>query len=515
MAERKRHSFVEHNFKSSDSDSDNHGSRSYPMDKFKGINGSVEYGDDLFFGNLEDSFVSRITNGGFCRALHIHTLVDLVQRFFGWLVYERGYQMTTIQVHFWAFWIGVIGGVFVFIYGHILKVLINLLWNIIPKWLYYEVGMFSDSFPVWNYMWMLTTTAGLIAGLLIVWVKRFPWMKNTGTMPDTLEKLHKRGYIGGNHVLPMFVISLVTITTGGSAGPEAAVLVMMGAIASKIGRLLGQLTTTVRVLTLCGMSAGISAFFGIPIGGALFVLEVPHYYGLQYYEAVTPCMLASIISIVTVRAMDQSELGGEFMFPEVPELRVDALVKGFIFGLIGSTIAVIWGVLLKKLKKVHHSVAKTNYGVVISCVLGGVSVGVIGMFYPETLFWSENEIQHVLSAGDHPLPNVPEWFGSTLKTIGYDKVPYDTLMFFQVALAKLVVLATSVAAGFPGGVIFPLFYAGGAFGYGMCLIVDITPTLGILCMMGAVEVAITRTPWATCLFCCSCKEDFLKVLLIL
>jgi len=172
------------------------------------------------------------------------------------------------------------------------------------------------------------------AGLCLKIASKLDWLKTPGNLPDTIEKLHARGYISLNHFLPMFVTSVLSITSGSSAGPEAAVLVLSGAVAGYIARQLLQSRITTRVLTLAGpywhlailnsifsitfvysigMSAGISAFFGLPLGGALFVLEVPHRIGLQYYEALGPSIVATIVSVIVAKSITQSDLGSSLV----------------------------------------------------------------------------------------------------------------------------------------------------------------------------------------------------------
>ena len=40
--------------------------------------------------------------------------------------------------------------------------------------------------------------------------------------------------------------------------------------------------------------AGLAAFFGEPLGGALFGCEVIHRYGVEYFEALIPSVVAGL-----------------------------------------------------------------------------------------------------------------------------------------------------------------------------------------------------------------------------
>ena len=59
---------------------------------------------------------------------------------------------------------------------------------------------------------------------------------------------------------------------------------------------------------MAAMGAGLSAFFDIPLGGAFFVLEVLHPDGLEYFEAIAPTVVASLVRSVPVFFILQTKL---------------------------------------------------------------------------------------------------------------------------------------------------------------------------------------------------------------
>lgn len=57
--------------------------------------------------------------------------------------------------------------------------------------------------------------------------------------------------------------------TGGSLGPEAALLALCGAAVSWVARAgLGYTGRNLRCCAIMGMTAGLAAFFGVALGGA-------------------------------------------------------------------------------------------------------------------------------------------------------------------------------------------------------------------------------------------------------
>eukprot|EP00953_Heterococcus_sp_UTEX-ZZ885_P026435 14272-Heterococcus_DN1.PRE.1 len=66
------------------------------------------------------------------------------------------------------------------------------------------------------------------------------------------------------------------------------------------------------------MSAGLSAFFGVALGGALFALEVCHTMGYQFYE----------IAVHSVGGVQGASFGAIWAFPAAPACDVNDTAAG-------------------------------------------------------------------------------------------------------------------------------------------------------------------------------------------
>ena len=59
-------------------------------------------------------------------------------------------------------------------------------------------------------------------------------------------------------------------------------------------------------------------------------------------------------------------------------------------------------------------------------------------------------------------------------------------------------ISFTLHSGFLGGFIFPLFFIGANAGYAVSLAVpQVHPTVGMVCLMAAINVAVTKTPVST------------------
>ena len=117
-------------------------------------------------------------------------------------------------------------------------------------------------------------------------------------------------------------------------------------------------------------------------------------------------------------------------------------------------------------------------------------LGALGVVSPSSLFWSENELQWAISLGNTSLPYAhPGLLFSSEQSL----LPWQLLV---ASLIKLLAIAITVSAGFPGGIIFPLFFAGSLSGAALALVTGASPTVGAVCFMAALMGSVLRTPWS-------------------
>nr|WP_304952605.1 chloride channel protein [cf. Phormidesmis sp. LEGE 11477] len=332
-------------------------------------------------------------------------------------------------------------------------------------------GRVTPHFPNWlpanHYVWIATTVGGFCVGLVLYLMGR------PGEMAQVIDDVHQPGRININKTPAMVIASLLAITAGGSAGPEAPLVQVNGSFGSWLGDRLNLCKTNVRVLTFCGMSAALGAFFGAPIGAAIFALEIPHRRGLEYYEAVTPAIISAMLSFAIFRISTGITIGGFYHFESVPELTPINLFEGLILGVIGSGVAVMFIYIFRF---IGHLLEPLEHNMIALATLGGLCIGLIAFFFPQTLFFSEDQIHTVIETGS---------------TLG-------VTMLLLIAVAKMFAISFTLHSGFLGGFIFPLFFIGSNVGLAIAITFSqVHPTVGMVCLMAAVNVAVTKTPVGT------------------
>jgi H+/Cl- antiporter ClcA len=127
--------------------------------------------------------------------------------------------------------------------------------------------------------------------------------------------------------------------SGLSLGPELPLVLTSGMFGSWLGLVCRQSMLQARVLNLTAASAAIGGFFGFPMAGALFVLELPHRSGLQYFEALTPSTISSIVAVITNRLIVNSDVTGYFKYPFLAtSLPSSIFTHAIVYGLYGCAV---------------------------------------------------------------------------------------------------------------------------------------------------------------------------------
>lgn len=373
-------------------------------------------------------------------------------------------QLTYSTLILCAVVIGISGGLVATIYYFVLESMMHGMWHTLPE-------IVEPYFPSWlptnNYVWIATTVGGFLVGLALY------FLGLPGEMAQVVDKIHSPGKIEIRKSPAMVIASLIAITSGGSAGPEAPLVQVNGSLGSWLGEKLNLSKSSVRILTFCGMSAALGAFFGAPIGAALFALEIPHRRGLQYFEAIGPAIIAAIFSFTVFRLNTGMTIGGFYHFEEVPALSGENLLEGLVLGIIGAGLAVMFIAIFRLIGKLLSPLE--HYRILLA-TFGGLSIGLIAFAFPQTLFFSETQIQTVIETG---------------ASLGVG-------LLLAIAIAKMFAISFTLHSGFLGGFIFPLFFIGANAGYAVSLAVpQVHPTVGMVCLMAAVNVAVTKTPVST------------------
>jgi len=414
------------------------------------INGNVSpYNDDArsqinAFSNLALGLTGSDLNDSLQSDDHLDFGFDFCLRFYTekrtkWFYDDDNPEFTSLQQINWAIVIGVLMGFFTAVWAILVDLLIEIVWKKVPETLY-EWGIFTDLYgprPLPHYIWLCTAFfGGLLSFITVSLPKPIPGQN------EWIKSLHRKGVIEFDTIHYIFLIAVTGMASGLSLGPELPLVLTSGMAGSFFAKITRQSVLSSRVMNLTAASAAIGGFFGFPMAGALFVLELPHRMGLQYFEALHPAIVASIASVITNRIVSHNDVKGYFNYPFlVSSLPSHIFYVAIVYGLVGGFVGICYtkGFLFLK-TNVHdlfhahddHNEGDGNHGDVLptngslshsnggrkseksyregpivfhslfSCyitneklrativgIIAGAIVGIVGMFLPALLFWGK------------------------------------------------------------------------------------------------------------------------------
>lgn len=272
------------------------------------------------------------------------------------------------------------------------------------------------------------------AGLLITWMYHHFSETSLKGMTLVFETGQKK-----RDDIPLFLIPLVMFGTwithlfGGSAGREGVAVQIGATLSHALGRRF-HLPKDNRVMLITGMAAGFGGLFQTPLAAVFFSMEVIVAGKIQY-EALLPALIASYTAAYTSHTLGLEK----FYVPLKDTLKIsDAnmaarlVILGILFGLAGRSFSF----LLAKSKKIFAEKMTNPY----------IRIGVSSIPLALILFLLYNGRYSGL--------------GTNLISAAFSDgtiYPYDWIL-------KLLLTVLTLAIGYQGGEVTPLFSIGASLG---------------------------------------------------
>jgi CIC family chloride channel protein len=225
--------------------------------------------------------------------------------------------------------------------------------------------------------------------------------------------------------------SIVIVALGASLGREAAPQATGAAFASTLGEWAGVPEWQRRLLVACGAGAGMAAVYNVPLGGALFALEV--LLGTLTLPLVLPALATALIA--TAIAWSVVPSAPTYSIPGY-SIHASQVVWAIVVGPIAGLAAVVY----VRLITAAHSLRPSGAMRVIVPILVFVALGAISIAYPQVLGNGKNVVQLALLAQ----------LGAVLLAV--------------LLVLKPIVTAACLASGAPGGLLTPTLAYGALLG---------------------------------------------------
>lgn len=322
-----------------------------------------------------------------------------------------------------------------------------------------------------------------LAGVLIYFIYKLIGGSSEKGNNLIIDEIHTPGGGVPKRMAPIVLITtLITHLFGGSAGREGTAVQIGGSIAQMFSKWFNLNEADTRIVLIAGIAAGFGAVFGTPLTGAIFAMEVLTIGRIQY-NALLPCLIASIIGDVTVAVwgvhhtayhIDAFTTASHWFSVYLPfdfVLLFKIMAASVAFGLASYLFAG----MVHGIKRIVVKWIKTPW---LIPVLGGLMI--IGL----TALLGKPDYLSLGVDAEHA--------GAVTIRSAFQAGGADTWSW----LWKTIYTTITLATGFKGGEVTPLFYIGATLGNTLSVLMD--APVGLFAALGfiAVFAGATNTPLA-------------------
>jgi len=298
-------------------------------------------------------------------------------------------------------------------------------------------GRFSlaDVSPAENTLGYLVIIIPALGGLIVGVMARFGSRAIRGHgIPEAMEMI----ITNESRIHPMITIlkplsAAISIGTGGPFGAEGPIISTGGALGSFCGQTLHITAQERKVLLAAGATAGMTAIFGTPFAAILLAIE------LLLFEFSSRSFLPVMIACITGACMHFVLFSSAPTFP-MPHVETADTYAVLSYAVIGVVVGFVSVLVTKAVYLVEDYFEKLPIHWVWWPAIGGLAVGVIGLFAPRTLGVGYYNITDALSGS----------------------LPWNILI--SLCLWKFVSWAIALGSGTSGGTLAPLLTIGSAVG---------------------------------------------------
>ena len=308
-----------------------------------------------------------------------------------------------------------------------------------------------------------------IGGLLIVALYKLCRVSGVGTN-EVFKGVRTEKGVSVLLAPAIFLGTVITHLTGGSAGREGAALQLGGSVATLFGKVFRLNEKDRHILTMCGMSAVFASVFGTPMGACVFAVEVV-FVGRLMSAALFPCMVSAVSAYGTARMLGAH--AEHFNVRPVPQFSTEILFKVLIVAVVGALVSMLFCWVMHTGAHLFKKYFKNEF---VRVAVGGVVIIALSVLL------GTNDYN---GGGMHVIERV------------FDEGKVNPEAF----LLKMIFTSITIGAGYKGGEIVPTLFIGSTMGGTVALLIGMDPAFGAAVGIAALFCGVTNCPITTILLC--------------
>ena len=275
---------------------------------------------------------------------------------------------------------------------------------------------------------LILLAAGMVTGIAQVVLRKL----TSGNDIDTTAAIwFHAGRIPALRTLASATLSVVLVGMGVSLGREGAPKQAGAVFANFFSDLTRLSDDQRRLLVACGAGAGMAAAYGVPLGGALFAIEVVR--GALALRFILPALLCS--AVATASAWILLPNAPTYDLPAYPDSRLSLLFAIFC-GLAAGPFSVLY---VRLVRWAEHS-KSSGWHRIVRPIFGLALLGIIAIRLPQ-LLGNGRDVSQLLFAG---------------------AVPFALAALLLVLKPAAILLC--IESGVPGGLFTPSLTSGALLG---------------------------------------------------
>jgi H+/Cl- antiporter ClcA len=318
---------------------------------------------------------------------------------------------------------------------------------------------------------LIPAVGGLIIGLMARYGSEA--IRGHGIPEAMIQVLSNKSRISPKVTVLKPLSAAISIGTGGPFGAEGPIIATGGALGSLVGQIFSTTASERKILLAAGAAAGMTAIFGTPLAAVLLSVE------LLLFEFRMRSLVPVCVATACAMALRGTFHGDHYFFPldALTPLNTSSWIGCVIVGLLCGVVAtfITTGVYWLEDKFEHLPVHWMWW----PCI-GGVAVGLIGHYFPQTLGVGYVNIQNILD----------------LKILGP--------LVLGLCLMKFLSWWIALSSGTSGGTLAPLLTLGAGLGQLLGTVMQpfiaMDIRLAALVGMGALFAGASRALLASALF---------------